>query len=287
MLPDTRTTATTMPPLIGADDLAGRLGPGTVVLDLRSADAVRAGHLPGTVRSDYAADGWREGRNGVPGYLPGDEALSGLLGRLGIGPDKAVAIVPPGPTAGDFSIAARVYWTLKAAGHPSVSILDGGFPAWAARDGQEGATETGDPAPAPAGPYPVSRVDEVRAELGAVERAVADASAALVDSRGPDSFAGREKSPHAARAGRLPGSLNLDGARAFDGASGRLRGRAELERLFGAVPDGPSIAFCNTGQAAATDWFVLSEILGRPGVRLYDGSMSEWTADPSRPVETG
>jgi thiosulfate/3-mercaptopyruvate sulfurtransferase len=32
---------------------------------------------------------------------------------------------------------------------------------------------------------------------------------------------------------------------------------------------------------------VLSELLGRPDVRLYDGSMSEWTQDEARPVETG
>jgi thiosulfate/3-mercaptopyruvate sulfurtransferase len=28
-------------------------------------------------------------------------------------------------------------------------------------------------------------------------------------------------------------------------------------------------------------------VLGRPGVSLYDGSMSEWTEDPSRPVAAG
>ena len=33
-----------------------------------------------------------------------------------------------------------------------------------------------------------------------------------------------------------------------------------------------------------TDWFVLSVVLGRPDVRLYDGSMVEWTANPNRPV---
>ena len=47
------------------------------------------------------------------------------------------------------------------------------------------------------------------------------------------------------------------------------------------------VSFCNTGQAAATNWFVLAELLGRKAVRLYVGSMSEWTPDEKRPVETG
>ncbi len=53
------------------------------------------------------------------------------------------------------------------------------------------------------------------------------------------------------------------------------------------MPKGEAISYCNTGHSAAGDWFVLSEVLGRPDVKLYDGSMSEWTQDPERPVETG
>jgi thiosulfate/3-mercaptopyruvate sulfurtransferase len=60
-----------------------------------------------------------------------------------------------------------------------------------------------------------------------------------------------------------------------------------LERLFAAIPANSIISYCNTGHTAALNWFVLSEILGREEVRLYDGSMTEWTQDPTRPVETG
>ena len=44
------------------------------------------------------------------------------------------------------------------------------------------------------------------------------------------------------------------------------------------------IAYCNTGHWAATDWFVLSAVLGRPDVRLYDGSMVEWTFNPRHQI---
>ncbi len=85
----------------------------------------------------------------------------------------------------------------------------------------------------------------------------------------------------------MPGSLHLDHVGAFDKAALRLKSHAELESMFAGVPDKPVMSYCNTGHQAATSWFILSELLHRPGTRLYDGSMSEWTEDAARPVATG
>jgi thiosulfate/3-mercaptopyruvate sulfurtransferase len=60
-----------------------------------------------------------------------------------------------------------------------------------------------------------------------------------------------------------------------------------LAQRFSAVGEEPLINYCNTGHTAALNWFVLSEVLGRPNVRLFDGSMSQWSQDPRRPVVTG
>jgi thiosulfate/3-mercaptopyruvate sulfurtransferase len=49
---------------------------------------------------------------------------------------------------------------------------------------------------------------------------------------------------------------------------------------------GPAVSYCNTGHLASTDWFVLHEVLGKTDTRLYAGSMTEWTPDPARPVES-
>jgi thiosulfate/3-mercaptopyruvate sulfurtransferase len=126
----------------------------------------------------------------------------------------------------------------------------------------------------------------LRAQVQAVERAVTHADATLLDGRSQAQFDGREKSPQATRAGHLPGAVHLDHTRAFQPATGRLRPVAELEQLFEKVPPGPVVSYCNTGHLASTNWFVLSEVLKRPEVTLYDGSMSEWTQDPGRPVAT-
>jgi len=84
----------------------------------------------------------------------------------------------------------------------------------------------------------------------------------------------------------LPDAVHLDHALSFDPVSKRLKPLPELEQLF-ALPDQPVVSYCNTGHQAATSWFILSEVLRRPGVSLYDGSMSEWTEDEARPVEVG
>ena len=107
---------------------------------------------------------------------------------------------------------------------------------------------------------------------------------ALVDARPATFFLGRDKAPQVALYGHIAQAINLDHASFYDPATNRLRPAADLARIAAQVPAGPAITYCNTGHWAATDWFVLSEILGRKNTRVYDGSMAAWTADTSRPV---
>ena len=114
--------------------------------------------------------------------------------------------------------------------------------------------------------YPVRIDAAMRADVEQVEKAVAEGSATLLDARGLGFFEGREKSPQAMRAGRLPGSKHLDQAQAYDAARNGLKPLGELARVYAAVPKGEVVSFCNTGQAAATNWFVMAELLGRKDV---------------------
>jgi thiosulfate/3-mercaptopyruvate sulfurtransferase len=275
-------------PLVSADWLAARLGRSDILpLDIRSsidgggAEAYAKAHVPGAVHTDYTKDGWRATKGMATGLLPDPEFLSELFGRLGLTPQHHIVIVSAGTSAGDFSAAARVYWTLKVAGHEDVSLLDGGMAAW-----QDHPMEAGVRRPASTARYPVHLRPDLRADLAEVLGAIDSHNETLVDSRSANYFAGREKSPQAKRPGRLPGSIHVDHVQVFDPATKRLRPRGELETLFADLPPVPTIHFCNTGHQAATNWFVLSEVLGRPA-KLYDGSMSQWTEDETRPVEVG
>jgi thiosulfate/3-mercaptopyruvate sulfurtransferase len=274
-------------PLVSVDWLAAHRGdPGLVILDVRSAidgggtEAYAKAHIPGAVHSDYDKAGWRVTRNGVPFMLPTVAELEKLIGELGIDEESRVVVVPAGVHASDFGAAARVYWTLKVAGLARVSILDGGFAAWTAA-GQPVESGLNPPSPKI---FTATLDQRLIAEARDVEQVESSGSATLVDARPASFFAGHEKAPAAKAYGHLAGAINVDNASFYDAKTNRLKPRAELAAIASRVPPGPAITYCNTGHWAATDWFVLSEILGRKDTRLYYGSMVEWTADAKRPV---
>jgi thiosulfate/3-mercaptopyruvate sulfurtransferase len=254
-----------------------------VVLDIRSvidgggAEAYAKAHIPGAIHSDYDKAGWRVTRNGQPLMVPSQTALEKLIGETGIDEDSHVVVVPAGVGATDFGAAARIYWTLKAAGHPAISILDGGFAAWQAAGLP---VEAGKNIPAPK-IYSGKFNEAILAELEQVER---NPNATLVDARPAGQFNGREKASLAKAYGHIPGAINIDSASFYDPATNRLRPKDQLAAIAGKLPSGPVVTYCNTGHWAATDWFVLSEILGRANVKLYAGSMVEWSADARRPI---
>lgn len=278
--------------LISPEDLFARLGDSNlVILDIRSSvdgggkAAYEAGHIPGAVHTNYVADGWRAKVGAAPGMLPPLEKLSELIGSLGIKPHDDVVIVPAGVSATDFAAAARVYWTLKLIGHGQQAILDGGFKAWSADSARP--VETGALAPKPAAPYPVVVKQNLRSNTDATFVASKSKLATLVDARSASYYEGKEKAPESTRAGHIPGAISRDYAEAFDISTGKLKPVGDLGALFGAVPKGPAISYCNTGHTAALNWFVMSEVLGRDEISLYDGSMTDWTQDPERPVAAG
>ena len=260
--------------------------PDVLVLDVRSAidgggtEAFRKGHIPGAIHSDYDKAGWRVTRGGVPFLLPTLAELEKLIGELGIDEDTHVVVVPAGVHFTDFGAAARTYWTLKVAGVAKVSILDGGHAAWVA---ENNATESGPSKPSPK-IFSATLNKALVAEAGEVQKIEQSGGATLIDARPASFFAGKQKAPAAKAYGHIPGAVNVDSATFYDAQTNRLKPQAELAAIAATLPGGPAVAYCNTGHWAATDWFVLSELLGRKDVRLYYGSMVEWTSDASRPL---
>ncbi|MCG5242973.1 sulfurtransferase [Azospirillum doebereinerae] len=271
-------------PLVPPDWLNAHLGDADlIVLDVRTPPA--GGFVPGSLHSDYAT-GWRASAGGGAGVLPDAAALERLIGALGIGNGDHVVLVASGASAGDMGNATRVYWTFKTLGHDAVSVLDGGFKAWTA------AGLPVEPAPAtrPAATFTASPRADLRATLPQVEAAVAAGTTPLHDARSAEQFAGKAKSPQARAAGTLPGAVNIDNGAFYSAADARFATPDAVRALAGqaGLPlEGQPITFCNTGHLASVSWFALSEVAGVPGVRLYDGSMSEWSADPARPLKSG
>jgi thiosulfate/3-mercaptopyruvate sulfurtransferase len=274
-------------PLVDAAWVKAHLdNPSLVVVDIRSpnksGNPYAAGHIPGAVDAPYGRFGWRAKVNGVVGMLPPVDVISARIGSLGIDNDKQVVIVPAGQNSSDFGAATRVYWTFKVLGHDAVTILDGGQRAWAAADGAK-STDAVTPAKA-------TFTAHFRPELIATADEVAKAKAdgvALVDARPVAQFEGKSKSPVVARAGAIPGAVNISQSKFYDAKDAKFVAAdviSDLAGKAGVKKDEKEITYCNTGHWASVAWFGLSEVMGNKNTKMYDGSMTEWAADPSRPV---
>ncbi|EHI49703.1 rhodanese-related sulfurtransferase [SAR116 cluster alpha proteobacterium HIMB100] len=287
-------TAATAQPLVDVDWVAGNLDNENVVLiDLRneidkgSYETYLDGHIPSSLHSDYLKDGWRVGRDDVVGLLPTEAEFEALARKLGVSAGSHVVLIPAGVNSTDFGSSARAYWTFKVFGHDKVSILNGGYAAWVAA--YPGQIETG----APVAPVPGDFVARFQPQgYVSIEQVAAlvesKGKTTLLDGRNEAQFYGEAKHPKATNPGRIPGAQMLFQETAYDVETNKLKSVDELQTLYAAVDAGqPVISYCNTGHWAATNWFVLSEVLGRKDVKLYDGSMVEWTANADNPLDTG
>jgi thiosulfate/3-mercaptopyruvate sulfurtransferase len=272
-----------LPPVVTEADLA-TLEPAPVLVDVRwyldgrsGADAYAAGHLPGAVFLDL--ERWLAepgGRGGGRHPLPSPETFTEGLARTGIGDDDhVVAYDDAGGT-----VAARLVWLLRATGR-SAALLDGGITAW---DGPQESVATHRPRTSPeVRPWPEDRL----ADLDEVEHLSPSSGTVLLDAREGARYRG-EHEPVDPRAGHVPGAVNLPTSLAL-GESKRLRPVADLRRAFaeaGVHRDSDVVASCGSGVTACFTLLLL-EHAGLPAGRLWPGSFSAWSRDPSRPVATG
>jgi thiosulfate/3-mercaptopyruvate sulfurtransferase len=240
----------------------------------------RAGHLPGAifldVDTDLAGPPGQDGRH----PLPYPAALQATLQAAGVRARAPVIAYD----AADGSVAARLWWLLRWAGHPAVAVLDGGIAAWRAA----GLPVTVDVPEPQAGTITIR--PGAMPVLDAAQAAALARDGVLLDARAAARYRG-DVEPVDPRAGHVPGASNAPCGELTD-----VQGRwlpptrlRELARRWGAAGAEVGV-YCGSGINACAVVLGL-ELAGvtapqRPAA-LYAGSWSQWCTDPDRPVATG
>jgi thiosulfate/3-mercaptopyruvate sulfurtransferase len=270
---------------------------GLVVLDVTAV--LPAPEFDGDYRLESGLDRWREAH--IPGSRHADlvgefsehpapqhfthlgrQELAELLGRYGAAAGREVVLYD---NSGGIW-AARLWWSLRAIGIPA-AVLDGGLEAWRVA-GQPVVSGQDEPTADVAETLAVGPGLDAWADADEVA-AISDGSApgTLVCALGRDQFDGTAPTRYSRR-GHIPGSLNLPARSLVTADSGLLAAGEQLRETVRPLLEapGPVVVYCGGGISAALLALGLVRA-GREDVKIYDGSLEEWTADPTRPVVVG
>ena len=271
--------------LVTADWLAAHLDDPRVVIVESDEDVLLydTGHIPGAVKVD-----WHTELNDqlTRDYLDG-EGFAHLMGEKGITRESTVVFY-----GDNFNWwAAYALWVFSLFGHPDVRLLNGGRMKWVA-DGREMTTDV---AKRPAAEYPVIERDD--SKIRAYKDAVLDhmmERRPMVDVRSPEEFRGeRTHMPEypqegVLRGGHIPGAASVPWKRAAND-DGTFKSVPALKTIYegevGLSANDDIVVYCRIGERSSHTWFVLTQLLGYPTVRNYDGSWTEWGNTVRVPIE--
>lgn len=278
-----------MDSLVSTQWLADELG----ASDLRIVDATKhlpdtgrnalaeyeAGHIPGAVFMQL--DELVDANAAVENTMPTPEKFASRMQSLGLGDGSRIVLYDDSA----IKSATRAWFMLKLFGAHDVAVLDGGLAKWKA-EGRPLATgrETlrHRHFTAWSDPRKLRAKEQVLANIGSQAEQV-------VDARGAPRFTGAEADPRPGiAAGHIPGARNVPYGSLFE-ADGTFKDKAALKALFaeaGVDMARPLVTSCGSGMTACTLAFAL-HLAGKDDVALYDGSWTEWGADPDTPKATG
>jgi thiosulfate/3-mercaptopyruvate sulfurtransferase len=293
--PGTATTTTTYAhpeALVTTEWVAQHLDDPTVRIVEADEDPLlyeAVGHIPNAVKLDWHVDV----QDPVRRDFVDKAAFEALLSRYGIGNDTTVVFY------GDKNnwYAAYSYWLFTLYGHRDARVMNGGRTLWEA----ENRAYTKDvPQFAPTSYTAQDANLAIRAFRRQVESLleggqVSGGGAALVDVRSPDEYTGKlvhmvnYPQEGASRGGHIPGAQSIPWTTAAN-PDGTFKSAEELRAIYGGKgisPDKEVFAYCRIGERSAHTWFVLTQLLGYPNVRNYDGSWTEWGNLVGAPIKQG
>lgn len=244
--------------------------------------AYKGGHIPGAICWKWKEALWDSHMRD----FPDPEEFARRMGAAGIGNDTIVVLYGEGIQFGIYA-----WWVLKYCGHRDVRLLDGGRYRWQA-EGRPLQLEI--PTPPAAVEYePGSQNPAMRIFKDDILQAIKRKDHVIIDARSPEEYSGERVRAYggpdggAVRGGRIPGAQHLFFEDILDETK-RFRPKEQLQAVadaFGLNGDAPVITYCRMSHRATVVYFMLTQILGLPDVRVYDGSWTEWGNLVGVPIE--
>ncbi len=275
-------------PIVSTDWLAERLLDPTIkVIEVSAKKAEEADyaekHIPGAVNFWWKDLCWHE----TDRQFVTPEQLAERLGQVGIDEEDRVVLYGEPVQYGTYA-----FWALTMAGHSNLMVLDGGRTKWMA---EERPTTDSIPETEPAdyktqqpNEWMLLGRDNMRDNLGKEGRF-------LLDVRSPEEYSGERVMEHgqfdhgAERGGHIPGAKHLFFKELIN-EDDTFKSAEELKAKFDAAGADPSkvdeiVCYCRLSHRATLAWTAMTFILGYEGVKIYDGSWTEWGSIVGFPVE--
>jgi thiosulfate/3-mercaptopyruvate sulfurtransferase len=234
-------------------------------------------HIPGAVFVDI--EEVSDPDSAFPHMMPSEARFASRMQSLGARDGARFVIYDNSP----LHSGARLWWMLRSFGAHFVALLDGGFQKWTAesRPVEQGRE------PHRHGHFTPLFDREAVIDKAGVLGLVGAGTHEFVDARSAARFAGTADEPRPGLAsGHIPGARSLPQGELFNADNSWKQGgdlRAAFETA-GVDLSKPMVTSCGSGVTAAVLLFG-AHLLGKDDVRLYDGSWSEWGADPATPKE--
>lgn len=260
----------------------------TILVDVRSPDYYRDGHIPGAVNiPELFTYLTSSSPDGLAAFHRDFEAH---FSRAGITPEKTV-ILYEDYLDNYFGSSCRGYWILTYLGHNRAGILNRGYAAWLL-DGHPVTNCSPQPAPAKFIARPQRHMMITKAEM---LQAIDDPAVKLLDDRDAAEWRGQSSSPYgidfAPRKGRISGATWIEWYHFMDRSTPlvtfkqpeKIRKMCAAHNLF---PNDDLVIYCFKG-ARGSNTYVALKLAGFERVRLYFASWNEWSRDPEMPIEEG
>jgi len=244
-------------------------------------------HIPGANLVNYEkirVDRMVNGKK-VQKIIPLKADFERMMQAVGVRKDQPVIIVSEGMNDLDLTMATRLYWQLKYYGMDNLAILNGGMAQWLT----DRRPISNDPSHPENGDWlATAERNELLATTEEVDKGM-KSGVQLVDNRPLFQYMGVIKKSYVFEKGHIPGAKAYPTELMTNhGKPNKLLQVSELRELakgMGINTDAQTITYCNSGHLASGGWFVMHELMGNKNVKLYDGSMNEWTLNNGKTTE--